>query len=116
MSLSCRSQAHARLAPRRSGVPCVTPSPPSASAERRPAVRAAVALGRFYQRYLSALKPPACRFAPTCSEYAVQAVGKYGLLRGAALALRRILRCHPFSAGGEDPLAYRPKGKGSSDP
>jgi putative membrane protein insertion efficiency factor len=66
--------------------------------------RAAVALGRSYQRYLSILKPSCCRFVPTCSEYAIQAVTKYGLLKGVLLALRRLLRCHPFSAAGEDPL------------
>jgi putative membrane protein insertion efficiency factor len=63
-----------------------------------------VALGRFYQRHLSGLKPPACRFEPTCSEYAIQAVERYGLLKGSALALWRILRCHPFNPGGQDPL------------
>ncbi len=58
----------------------------------------------FYQKYISPLKPATCRFYPTCSEYATQALGKYGLLIGLWLSLRRILRCHPFNPGGYDPL------------
>ncbi len=53
---------------------------------------------RFYQRCISRL-PPRCRFIPTCSQYALQAVEKYGVLRGGWLALRRFLRCHPFYKG-----------------
>lgn len=59
---------------------------------------------RFYQVALSPLLPPACRFIPTCSQYAVQAIEKYGAARGLVLALRRILRCHPFCKGGYDPV------------
>ena len=60
---------------------------------------------RFYQKHLSALKgAPCCRFIPTCSEYALEAVEKYGALKGSYLAVRRILRCHPFCKGGYDPL------------
>jgi putative membrane protein insertion efficiency factor len=66
--------------------------------------RAAVALGRGYQRYLSFLKPACCRFAPSCSEYAIQAVQRHGLGKGGWLALRRLLRCHPLHPGGEDPV------------
>ena len=59
----------------------------------------------FYRKYLSALKPtPTCRFIPTCSEYAYQAVSKYGALKGGWKALKRILKCHPFHPGGYDPL------------
>ena len=51
---------------------------------------------RFYQRYISPARPPCCRFIPTCSAYALEAVEKYGAAKGGWLALRRILRCHPF--------------------
>ena len=51
---------------------------------------------RFYRKSISPLTPPACRFIPTCSEYALQAIEKYGALRGGWLALRRLLKCHPF--------------------
>jgi putative membrane protein insertion efficiency factor len=65
--------------------------------------RAAVGLVRFYQRFLSAMKPPTCRFYPTCSEYGLQAIAHRGVLRGGVLAAWRLLRCNPFSAGGYDP-------------
>ncbi len=52
---------------------------------------------RFYQRYISPAFPPRCRFQPTCSAYAYEAIAKYGALKGGFLALRRLLRCHPFS-------------------
>jgi len=58
----------------------------------------------LYQKYISPFKPATCRFYPTCSEYATQALKKYGLLRGLWLSIRRVLRCHPFSLGGHDPL------------
>ena len=51
---------------------------------------------RFYRRSISLLRPPCCRFIPTCSEYALEAVERYGAAKGGWLALRRILRCHPF--------------------
>lgn len=63
---------------------------------------------RFYRRYISPLKPPCCRFTPTCSEYAILAVREWGILIGSALALWRILRCNPFSRGGEDPVPRCP--------
>ena len=60
---------------------------------------------KVYRKYISPLKvKPSCIFVPTCSEYALQAIEKYGALKGSLLALRRILRCHPFSKGGYDPL------------
>lgn len=59
---------------------------------------------RIYQRYISRWTPSVCRFTPTCSEYAAQALAKYGVLKGSALALRRICRCHPFQPGGYDPV------------
>jgi len=66
--------------------------------------RAVAVLLLIHQRVLSPLLPPACRFTPTCSEYARQAVERYGLRRGGALAIRRLVRCHPFVEGGLDPL------------
>ena len=59
---------------------------------------------RFYRSFLSPLKPPSCRYIPTCSEYAMIAIGKYGAAKGSFLAIKRILRCHPFHKGGYDPV------------
>jgi putative membrane protein insertion efficiency factor len=59
---------------------------------------------RFYQRTLSPLTGPSCRFAPSCSEYAAVAIDRHGPLSGGWLALRRILRCHPFGGQGFDPV------------
>ncbi|MDQ5846025.1 MAG: membrane protein insertion efficiency factor YidD [Acidobacteriota bacterium] len=59
---------------------------------------------RFYKLVISPLLPPSCRFYPTCSEYAAEAINRYGAFRGAGLAIRRLLRCHPFSQGGYDPV------------
>jgi putative membrane protein insertion efficiency factor len=64
----------------------------------------ALALIRLYQLTLSPLLGTQCRFHPTCSVYAQEAIAKYGLFRGAALGIRRLLRCHPFHAGGVDPV------------
>ena len=58
--------------------------------------RVLLALIRFYRRAVSPLRPPCCRFIPTCSAYALEAVEKYGALKGGGLALRRLARCHPF--------------------
>ena len=63
-----------------------------------------LAVFRFYQRAISPLFPPRCRYIPTCSEYAVQAVEKYGAAKGSWFALKRFLRCHPFHKGGYDPV------------
>jgi putative membrane protein insertion efficiency factor len=70
-------------------------------------VDGAIALVRLYQRFVSPILGPTCRFRPTCSEYMVQALQKYGLGKGLWLGLRRIGRCHPFHPGGYDPLVYR---------
>jgi len=59
---------------------------------------------RAYQLVISPLLPPACRFTPTCSEYTLEAVKKYGALHGLYLGMRRLLRCHPFHRGGYDPV------------
>ena len=59
---------------------------------------------RGYQRYLSPLLPDSCIYSPTCSQYALEAIEKYGVLKGGWLALLRILRCHPFHKGGYDPV------------
>ncbi|MFK7995120.1 MAG: membrane protein insertion efficiency factor YidD [Granulosicoccus sp.] len=58
----------------------------------------------FYQRWVSPLLPPRCRFVPTCSAYAAEAIESHGLGQGSALALRRICKCHPFHPGGFDPV------------
>jgi putative membrane protein insertion efficiency factor len=60
---------------------------------------------RFYQKHLSGLKGySSCKFYPTCSKYSIEAIEKYGALKGGILALRRIIRCNPFSKGGYDPV------------
>ncbi len=63
-----------------------------------------LAILRFYRRWISPALPPACRFTPTCSEYAYQAIEKYGAARGGWLGLRRLSRCHPWNPGGYDPV------------
>ncbi|HWQ98043.1 MAG TPA: membrane protein insertion efficiency factor YidD [Clostridia bacterium] len=63
-----------------------------------------IALVRGYKKYISPLLPPSCRFTPTCSEYAVEALSKHGALKGSLLAIWRILRCNPFCKGGYDPV------------
>jgi hypothetical protein len=64
----------------------------------------AIGLIRFYQLFISPLFPPHCRFYPTCSQYALEAVKKYGVFRGGFMAIKRIAKCHPFHKGGYDPV------------
>lgn len=59
---------------------------------------------RFYQACISPMFPPVCRFTPTCSQYAIEAIAKHGPLKGLWLAIRRILRCHPWGGSGYDPV------------
>ena len=59
---------------------------------------------RFYQLCISPMLGPHCRFSPTCSQYALEAIKTYGVLKGSYLAFKRISKCHPFHAGGHDPL------------
>lgn len=66
--------------------------------------RILIGLIRFYQRYISPMKGPCCRFIPTCSEYAVLSIERFGAFRGVILSTRRILRCHPLCPGGYDPV------------
>jgi uncharacterized protein len=69
---------------------------------------AAIGLLRAYKFVISPLFPPSCRYVPTCSEYAIEAVERHGVLRGSALAFWRLLRCHPFVKGGFDPVPLDP--------
>ena len=66
--------------------------------------RLLLAMLRFYKRNISPTFPPSCRFTPTCSEYAMEAIEKYGAVKGGWLAFRRVLRCNPFCKGGYDPV------------
>ncbi|MFQ5823343.1 MAG: membrane protein insertion efficiency factor YidD [bacterium] len=63
-----------------------------------------IAIIKFYQKFVSPLFPPSCRFYPTCSEYTLQSLKKYGIFKGIWLGILRILKCHPFNSGGYDPL------------
>ena len=71
---------------------------------KRAAALPLIAVVKFYQLCISPFTPPSCRFTPTCSQYAIEAIEKYGVLKGGLLAAWRILRCNPFSKGGYDPV------------
>lgn len=66
-----------------------------------------IGLIRAYRLLISPLFPPSCRFQPTCSQYAMDAVERFGTIRGGWMSLKRILRCHPFHPGGYDPVPHR---------
>jgi putative membrane protein insertion efficiency factor len=66
--------------------------------------RVLLALVRFYRRAISPYRPSCCRYYPTCSQYAIEALEKYGAIKGGYLTVRRILRCNPFHEGGYDPV------------
>lgn len=64
----------------------------------------ALAMIRFYRRFISPCFPPHCRFTPTCSAYAYEAISRYGVIKGGWLSLKRLSKCHPFHEGGYDPV------------
>lgn len=66
--------------------------------------RCLVGLIHLYQKFISPLKGQTCRFYPTCSEYSIQALQKYGIIKGSWKSIKRILKCHPFHPGGHDPI------------
>lgn len=66
-----------------------------------------IGLIRFYRTAISPLYPPVCRFQPTCSQYAIEAIGRFGAIKGSWLAMRRIVKCHPLHPGGYDPVPPR---------
>lgn len=68
-----------------------------------------LALIQAYRRFISPFFPPTCRFQPTCSQYAAEAIATYGTIQGSWLAIKRILRCHPFHSGGYDPVPGKDK-------
>ncbi|VXD22163.1 hypothetical protein PL8927_730036 [Planktothrix serta PCC 8927] len=68
-----------------------------------------IALIRGYRFLISPLFPPVCRFHPTCSQYAIEAIERFGIIQGSWLAVRRILRCHPYHPGGYDPVPPKPE-------
>ncbi len=70
--------------------------------------RLLIAMLRFYKRFVSPMLGPRCRFVPSCSEYAMQAIERHGPWRGGWMAVRRIGRCHPLHPGGHDPVPERP--------
>lgn len=76
---------------------------------RQIARNTAVQILRGYKWAISPMFPPACRYVPTCSEYAMEAVDRFGVFRGGLMAVWRLLRCHPFAKGGHDPVPRDPK-------
>jgi putative membrane protein insertion efficiency factor len=95
---------------------------PTCPAERQLGPRSLMlTLLRMYKRWISPVLPPSCRYVPTCSEYAMEAVERYGALRGGLMATWRLLRCHPFAKGGLNPvvartLSSRPERSGAEGP
>lgn len=77
---------------------------PAVRRSASPIARALLGALRFYRMAISPVRPPCCRYTPSCSAYAVEAIEVHGAARGSWLALRRLLRCHPFHAGGHDPV------------
>ncbi|MBT2726492.1 membrane protein insertion efficiency factor YidD [Bacillus sp. ISL-75] len=71
--------------------------------------KAFLAIIRFYQIVISPIKPPTCRFYPTCSHYGLEAIGRFGALKGGWLTIKRISKCHPFHPGGLDPVPDKEK-------
>ncbi|MCQ2230075.1 MAG: membrane protein insertion efficiency factor YidD [Bacteroidales bacterium] len=63
-----------------------------------------VGMVRFYQKFISPMTPPSCRYTPTCSQYAIEALKKYGPLKGLWLTIKRLMRCHPWGGHGYDPV------------
>ncbi|GAA0496373.1 membrane protein insertion efficiency factor YidD [Salinibacillus aidingensis] len=76
-----------------------------------------ISILNLYRKYISPLKPPSCRFQPTCSEYGLEAYKRFGAIKGTYLTVKRILKCHPFHPGGFDPVPekQRQNNKNSSD-
>lgn len=85
---------------------CCRRSPRAAKRESDDVVLRAALIGaiRFYQKFISPLFPPRCRFYPTCSSYAAEALDRHGVLRGSWLTIRRLSKCHPWHPGGYDPV------------
>lgn len=81
---------------------------------RRLVRRVAIAPVRLYQRFISPMMPPSCRYAPTCSNYAIEALSVHGIIKGTILSLWRLLRCNPWSHGGVDYVP--PRGRWKPDP
>jgi len=71
---------------------------------KKPVKIVLIGIIRFYRKFISPMLPDSCRFTPTCSQYAITAIEKYGPGKGSFLATKRILRCHPFNPGGYDPV------------
>ncbi|MBH9580186.1 membrane protein insertion efficiency factor YidD [Staphylococcus felis] len=72
-----------------------------------------IGLIRIYQRFISPLTPPSCRFYPTCSNYTLEAIRVHGAIKGTWLGIKRILKCHPFHKGGFDPVPIKKENKDS---
>ncbi len=75
-----------------------------------------IRLIRFYQKGISPLKKPCCKYIPTCSAYAIEAIERFGPIKGLGLSIWRLLRCNPFSRGGYDPVPEKKSRKGKKGP